>query len=263
MNKVLLGRMLDSIAPKVRFTPPTAHNFLSCLQSGLGPDPNTLSLSLPLYSRFYDEIRTPLLSDIRIDYPPSLVEQATRTLFPNYFNGSEIIIAGKLVDRKQDRLHVEVTASNSKKFVVLKTDVPVEPQKVGNDVTGSTRPKGDGEEDPNHLKRLWSYLTMKELLNSWLQSNDKQEKEQLRQKAQALAVNSRFLTPFTYMKLKKPALQTQKLEESYGMSAAMGPETVTQSLQGSNLPPGNSPPGMATCRNLTCPFCLVLRPRSP
>ncbi|KAM5341087.1 inter-alpha-trypsin inhibitor heavy chain H5 [Glossophaga mutica] len=187
---------------------------------------------------FYDEIRTPLLSDIRVDYPPSLVEQATRTLFPNYFNGSEIIIAGKLVDRKMDRLHVEVTASNSKKFVVLKTDVPLEPQKVENDVTGSTRPKGDGEEDPNHLERLWSYLTMKELLNSWLQSDDKREKEQLRQKAQVLAVNSRFLTPFTSMKLKKPALQTKKLEESYGMSAATGPETVTQSLQGSNLQPG-------------------------
>ncbi|XP_036921865.1 inter-alpha-trypsin inhibitor heavy chain H5 [Sturnira hondurensis] len=189
---------------------------------------------------FYDEIRTPLLSDIRIDYPPSLVQQATRTLFPNYFNGSEIIIAGKLVDRKMDRLHVEVTASNSKKFVVLKTDVPLEPPKVENDVTGSSRPKGDGEGDPSHLERLWSYLTMKELLNSWLQSDDKREKEQLRQKAQTLAVNSRFLTPFTSMKLKKPALQTEKLEESYGMSAAMGPETVTQSLQGANLQPGTA-----------------------
>uniref|UniRef100_U6CWY0 Inter-alpha-trypsin inhibitor heavy chain family, member 5 n=1 Tax=Neovison vison TaxID=452646 RepID=U6CWY0_NEOVI len=77
---------------------------------------------------FYDEIRTPLLSDIRVDYPPAMVEQATRTLFPNYFNGSEIVIAGKLADSKAGQLHVEVTASNSKKFVILKTDVPVEPQ---------------------------------------------------------------------------------------------------------------------------------------
>ncbi|XP_019593822.2 inter-alpha-trypsin inhibitor heavy chain H5 [Rhinolophus sinicus] len=186
---------------------------------------------------FYDEIRTPLLSDIRIDYPASLVEQATRTLFPNYFNGSEIIIAGKLVDRKMDRLHVEVTASNSKKFVVLKTDVPMEPQKAGNDVTGNARPKGDEEEDSNPLRRLWSYLTVKELLSAWLQSDNEQEKEQLRQKAQALAVNSHFLTPFTAIKLKKP-LQLKKLEDPYGMSAATGPETVMQSLQGSNLQPG-------------------------
>ncbi|KAF5928676.1 hypothetical protein HPG69_008464 [Diceros bicornis minor] len=186
---------------------------------------------------FYDEIRTPLLSDIRIDYPPSLVEQATRTLFPNYFNGSEIIIAGKLVDRKMDQLHVEVTASNSKKFVILKTDVPVGPQKVGSDATGSSRPKGDGKEDPNHLERLWSYLTTKELLSAWLQSDDEQEKERLRQKAQDLAVNCRFLTPFTSMKLKK-SLQMENLEDTLGMSAATGPETVMQSLRGTDLQPG-------------------------
>nr|KAF6500463.1 inter-alpha-trypsin inhibitor heavy chain 5 [Molossus molossus] len=189
---------------------------------------------------FYDEIRTPLLSDIRIDYPPSLVEQATRTLFPNYFNGSEIIIAGKLVDKKMDRLHVQVTASNSKKFVILKTDVPLGPQKAGNDVTGSARPKGDSEEDPNHLERLWSYLTVKELLSSWLQSDDEQEKERLRQKAQTLAVSSRFLTPFTSLKLKESSLQMSKLEDSHGVSAATGPGTVMQSLQGSSAQPGSA-----------------------
>ncbi|XP_046534683.1 inter-alpha-trypsin inhibitor heavy chain H5 [Equus quagga] len=187
---------------------------------------------------FYDEIRTPLLSDIRIDYPPSLVEHATRTLFPNYFNGSEIIIAGKLVDRKMDQLHVEVTASNSKKFVILKTDVPVGPHKVGNGVTGSSRPKGDGKEDPNHLERLWSHLTTKELLSSWLQSDDEREKEQLRQKALALAMNYSFLIPFTSLKLKKSAQPTEKLEDTHGMSAAIGPETVMQSLRGAPLQPG-------------------------
>ncbi|ELW64999.1 Inter-alpha-trypsin inhibitor heavy chain H5 [Tupaia chinensis] len=171
---------------------------------------------------FYDEIRTPLLSDIRIDYPPSLVEHVTKTLFPNYFNGSEIIIAGKLVDKQLDQLHVEVTASNSKKFVVLKTDVPVEPLKAGD----------DSEEDPNHIERLWSHLTMKELMSSWLQSDNEQEKEQLRQKAQALSVSYHFLTPFTSMKLRKPALHTDKPEDAYGMSAATGPATVMQSLRG-------------------------------
>lgn len=173
------------------------------------------------------------------------MEHATRTLFPNYFNGSEIIIAGKLVDRKMDQLHVEVTASNSKKFVILKTDVPVGPHKVGNGVTGSSRPKGDGKEDPNHLERLWSHLTTKELLSSWLQSDDEREKEQLRQKALALAMNYSFLIPFTSLKLKKSAQPTEKLEDTHGMSAAIGPETVMQSLRGAPLQPGNETPVMA------------------
>ena len=201
------------------------------------PDPLPL-----LLSRFYDEIRTPLLSDIRVDYPPDAVEQVTRTLFPNYFNGSEIIVAGKLADRAKDRLHVEVTASNSKKFVVLKKDVPVEPRWGGSGGPGGPGPQGGGQEEPNPLERLWSYLTLKELQSSWLQSDQEQERDRLRRKAQALAVAGRFLTPFTSMKLR-PAPQAHTPEATYGlagMSAATGPETVMQSLRGTQLQPGNS-----------------------
>ncbi|XP_023367094.1 inter-alpha-trypsin inhibitor heavy chain H5 [Otolemur garnettii] len=189
---------------------------------------------------FYDEIRTPLLSDIRVDYPPNAVAHATKTLFPNYFNGSEIVIAGKLVDRQLDRLHVEVTASNSKKFVVLKTDVPVGPQKVEGDLPGSPAPGGGREEDPNPLERLWSYLSVKDLLRSWLQSNDGPEKERLRQRAQALAVSRRFLTPFTSLKLRRLGPPLASLEEAQGVSAAAGPEPVLQSLRGASTVPGST-----------------------
>jgi hypothetical protein len=189
------------------------------------------------------------------------VEHATKTLFPNYFNGSEIVIAGKLVDKKLDKLHVEVTASNSKKFLILKRDVPMEPQKVENEVPGGPRPISDGEEDPNHIERLWSYLTVKELLSSWLQSNDKQEKEKLRQKAQALALSYRFLTPFTALKLKKPALHTDRLEEDHGMSAVTGPQTVMQSLRGADMQPGSAAPEAARREEHgpQCPFSLLVR----
>lgn len=165
-----------------------------------------------------------------------MVEQTTRTLFPNYFNGSEIVIAGKLADRKVGQLHVEVTASNSKKFVILKTDVPVEPQRAGHGETGSARPQA-GAEPRNHVERLWSYLTVKELLSSWRHSRDEQDRERLRQKAQALALAYRFLTPLTAMHLRS-AGQPEKLEEAQGVSAAVGPETVMQSLRGASPQPG-------------------------
>lgn len=171
------------------------------------------------------------------------MERVTRTLFPNYFNGSEIVIAGKLAHRTVERLHVEVTASNSKKFVVLKADVPVEPPEAGNDVAGSARPEGGGAGDPNHVQRLWSYLSTKELLSAWLHSSDERDKERLRQKAQALAVASRFLTPVTSMHLKRSGLQTDKPEDAQSMSAAAGPEPVMQSLRGASPQPGNPPGG--------------------
>ena len=173
------------------------------------------------------------------------MERVTRTLFPNYFNGSEIVIAGKLAHRTVERLHVEVTASNSKKFVVLKADVPVEPPEAGNDVAGSARPEGGGAGDPNHVQRLWSYLSTKELLSAWLHSSDERDKERLRQKAQALAVASRFLTPVTSMHLKRSGLQTDKPEDAQSMSAATGPEPVMQSLRGASPQPGNPPGGAA------------------
>ncbi|XP_060048117.1 inter-alpha-trypsin inhibitor heavy chain H5 [Erinaceus europaeus] len=183
---------------------------------------------------FYDEIRTPLLSDIRIDYPPGMVERVTQTLFPNYFNGSEIVIAGKLANRAMDQLPVEVTASNSNKFVVLKTDVPVESEKKG---FASSR--GNILGDPNPMERLWSYLTVKELQNAWLQSKEEGDRERLRQEVGALASKAHFLTPFTSMKLREVA--TPRTEPPEGTSAVSGPETVMQSLRGASLQPGPAP----------------------
>ncbi|XP_004398290.1 PREDICTED: inter-alpha-trypsin inhibitor heavy chain H5 [Odobenus rosmarus divergens] len=175
---------------------------------------------------FYDEIRTPLLSDIRVNYPPASVEHATRTVFRNYFNGSEIVTAGKLADSEAGQLHVEVTASNSKRFVLLKTDLPLEPHKAG---------RGGGPEGRNHVERLWSYLTLKELLSSWRHSGDEQEKQRLGQRARALAVARGFLTPLTALHLR---LQTHQLEDARGAAAALGPEPVVQSLRGAGGRPG-------------------------
>lgn len=180
------------------------------------------------------------------------MQHATRTFFPNYFNGSEIVVAGRLADGPLDQLRVEVTASNGKKFVVLKAHVPVERQTAGRGGPGGAGPGPEdaGEAGPNPLQRLWSYLTVKELLSSWLRSGGGREKERLRQKAQALAVNSHFLTPFTAMKLKQ-ARGPEQGAGAFGVSAATGPGTAVQSL-----PPGTGRGPGRPCR-------LLSGPRSP
>ncbi|XP_041934636.1 inter-alpha-trypsin inhibitor heavy chain H5 isoform X2 [Alosa sapidissima] len=78
-----------------------------------------------LLKGFYDEIGTPLLSDIHVEYSEDQVEYVTQHLFTNYFNGSEIVIAGKLTNRSADTLHVQVTASNSDRSIVMEKDVPL------------------------------------------------------------------------------------------------------------------------------------------
>lgn len=164
---------------------------------------------------FYNEIRTPLLSDIRIDYSPGAVKQATRTQFPNFFNGSELVVAGRLVEHWPGPLHVEVTANNSK-FVVLKTDVPVG--------------FGEGDRgDPNPLQRLWGYLWTRELLAAWRHSRAESERERLRQEAQALALNFHFLSPVTALRLKPVRAP---VEPGPRPLAVEGPETM---VRGSSL----------------------------
>ncbi|NXE69640.1 ITIH5 inhibitor, partial [Calcarius ornatus] len=185
---------------------------------------------------FYDEIGTPLLSDIRVDYPEDDVEQVTQNFFPNYFNGSEIIIAGKLINRTSDKLHVEVTASNSKKYILLKTDVAIDlPSR--NDIRGVPGLE-DGKGDNNYIERAWSYLTIKELLNSRLKSDDIQEKDKLMEKAKSMALAYNFVTPFTVLKMKEAGLHSETPQEEFISPSTDGIGEKVQSLQGHKAPPG-------------------------
>ncbi|OXB64337.1 hypothetical protein ASZ78_004970 [Callipepla squamata] len=191
-------------------------------------------------SIFYDEIKTPLLSDIRIDYPEDNVEQVTQNFFPNYFNGSEIIIAGKLINRTSESLHVEVTASNSKKYILLKTDVAIDLPST-NDIRAVPGLE-DGKGDQNYIERAWSYLTIKELLNSRLKSNDNQEKEYLTEKAKSMALAYNFVTPFTYLKMREAGLHSEPPHEELISPSTDGIGEKLQSLQGHKAPPADGDP---------------------
>ncbi|XP_060101956.1 inter-alpha-trypsin inhibitor heavy chain H5 [Heteronotia binoei] len=184
---------------------------------------------------FYNEIRTPLLSDIRVDYPVDSVEHVTQNLFSNYFNGSEIVIAGKLLNHTANSLHVEVTASNSKKYILLKTDVLVD--LPGQNYIGNM-PNGieDPTESRNYVERAWSYLTIKELLTSWLKSDDSEERENLRERAEKLALTYNFVTPFTTLKVKELGVQTEVPTGVYIDPSTGGLGETMQGLKGPEAP---------------------------
>ncbi|XP_008108460.2 inter-alpha-trypsin inhibitor heavy chain H5 isoform X1 [Anolis carolinensis] len=183
---------------------------------------------------FYYEIDTPLLSDIRVDYPTDNVAQVTQNLFPNYFNGSEIVIAGKLFNKTANRLHVEVTASNSDKYVLLKTDIAIDLS--GKNHIGGASNVGGSTNGQNYVERTWSYLTIKELLASWLKSDSNEEKESLREKAKELALMYHFVTPFTTLKMKELALQAELPKEVYVGPLMESVGEIVQGLQGHRAP---------------------------
>ncbi|GCC25549.1 hypothetical protein chiPu_0003960 [Chiloscyllium punctatum] len=59
---------------------------------------------------FYDEVANPLLLDIELQYPENAISDLTQANFRQYYNGSEIVVAGKISDNHLDFLTAEVIA---------------------------------------------------------------------------------------------------------------------------------------------------------
>uniref|UniRef100_A0A8C7XYR4 Inter-alpha-trypsin inhibitor heavy chain family member 6 n=1 Tax=Oryzias sinensis TaxID=183150 RepID=A0A8C7XYR4_9TELE len=77
---------------------------------------------------FYDEVASPLLSDIQLSYLDDQAFDVTRSLFPNYFQGSELVVAGRVRPGVQD-LKVSMSATDLKEEVKLENDVDVSHEK--------------------------------------------------------------------------------------------------------------------------------------
>lgn len=59
---------------------------------------------------FYDEVSNVLLSDVNFHYPDNMVNSLTGSNFKQLFNGSEIVVAGRLNDLEMNDLPIEVSA---------------------------------------------------------------------------------------------------------------------------------------------------------
>lgn len=66
-------------------------------------------LSLSLLQDFYQEVATPILMKIEMHYPENAVEGLTKNNFKLFFEGSEIIVSGK-ISNELDLLPVEIKA---------------------------------------------------------------------------------------------------------------------------------------------------------
>ncbi|XP_018603038.1 uncharacterized protein LOC108931622 isoform X2 [Scleropages formosus] len=174
---------------------------------------------------FYDEIGTPLLSDIRFAYSEDAVEYVTEHLFSHYFNGSEIVIAGKLTNQSAESLHVQVTASNSNRSVLLESDVMLrerEQETKQHMEAAGLGPLGDG-----YTERVFGFLSVKDSLKSVLRSQSSREREESTQQATNLSLSFNFFTPVTTMAVETPIVQVH--EETSDRTTVPSAETPTQS----------------------------------
>ncbi|XP_078409096.1 inter-alpha-trypsin inhibitor heavy chain H5 [Cetorhinus maximus] len=182
---------------------------------------------------FYDEIGTPLLSDIRVDYSEDSVEYVTQNFFTNYFNGSELVIAGKLRNSTVDNLHVQVTASTSDKHLMLEADVII------NDTRKSSNNTKGRSNDAKFIQRAWGYLTIKELLRSRLKNGSSREKEILSDKARNLSLEYHFVTPLTSLNVMSSDEQSSGSTENV-MNESEVKDERAQNLQRITKPDSTS-----------------------
>ncbi|XP_069824043.1 inter-alpha-trypsin inhibitor heavy chain H3-like [Dendropsophus ebraccatus] len=153
---------------------------------------------------FYTEIANPTLTDIEVQYPENAVADLTNNNFRHYFEGGEIVVAGRVMDNDVNSFIVDVKADGAATSLKYTEEVQLEER---DDM--SIQQKyifGDFTE------RLWAYLTIQQLLEKRLHA-DLSEKVNLTMQALDLSLKFKFVTPLTSMVVIKPEENGKGKEE--------------------------------------------------
>ncbi|XP_014023086.1 inter-alpha-trypsin inhibitor heavy chain H3 isoform X2 [Salmo salar] len=143
---------------------------------------------------FYEEVATPLLTDVQMVYVGGA--NLTQTNFSQYYNGSEIVVSGQITDNNIETFTAEVIAISRSNRVMYSETIPM-------DKPIEARPD-------SHIQRLWAYLTVKQLLDKEVQSSGK-AKEKVKKEALDLCLKYGFVTPLTSMVVTKPQGETSQV----------------------------------------------------
>ncbi|NWH77290.1 ITIH4 inhibitor, partial [Piaya cayana] len=148
---------------------------------------------------FYEEVATPILMKIEMQYPENAVEGLTTNNFKVFFEGSEIIVSGK-IKNDLDVLPVEIKAQSHASDLTLKEEAHVkEKEQVF---------KNQSYIFGNYIERLWAYLTIQQLLEKSISAQE-EERKALEAQALEMSLQHSFVTPLTSMVVTKPAGEQQ------------------------------------------------------
>ncbi|XP_041638861.1 inter-alpha-trypsin inhibitor heavy chain H3-like isoform X2 [Cheilinus undulatus] len=136
---------------------------------------------------FYEEVATPLLTDVTMIYEGGV--NLTQTNFSQYYNGSEIVVAGQITDNNIETFTPQVIAiSRNTRMMFTETNPSVE---------------STGTVSDSNIQRVWAYLTVKQLLEKELRLSGP-ERENAKKEALELSLKYSFVTPLTSMVVTKP-----------------------------------------------------------
>ncbi|NWX45574.1 ITIH3 inhibitor, partial [Steatornis caripensis] len=144
---------------------------------------------------FYEEVSNPMLTDVELNYPENEILDLTKNSFKHFYDGSEIVVAGRFIDNNQNSLTVDVRGEGANDALSYTTQQDAEQT-------------AKAFQDPeyifgDYIERLWAYLTIEQLLEKRTAATG-EEKENLTAKALDLSLKYKFVTPLTSMVVTKP-----------------------------------------------------------
>ncbi|XP_077579050.1 inter-alpha-trypsin inhibitor heavy chain H6 [Stigmatopora nigra] len=154
---------------------------------------------------FYDEVASPLLADVQLRYLDGRALDVTRALFPNYFRGSELVIAGRLREAELGDFRVSLSATDWQKRFKLEGRVQIQQ---------SVDCPWPSEGMFGFVRRLWAFSTIKELLQAKLGTADPEIQKVLETKATKLSLEYNFVTPVTSLVVVKPDVEAVPTPET-------------------------------------------------
>ncbi|NXP20359.1 ITIH3 inhibitor, partial [Scytalopus superciliaris] len=144
---------------------------------------------------FYDEVSNPMLTDVELNYPENEILDLTTNSFKHFYDGSEIVVAGRFVDSNQNHLTVGVRGEGANDALSYTTQEDAE--QMAQAFQEQEYIFGD------YIERLWAYLTIEQLLEKRIAATG-EEKENLTAEALDLSLKYKFVTPLTSMVVTKP-----------------------------------------------------------
>uniref|UniRef100_A0A1B6MHH4 VWFA domain-containing protein n=1 Tax=Graphocephala atropunctata TaxID=36148 RepID=A0A1B6MHH4_9HEMI len=137
--------------------------------------------------KFYRSVASPLLTNISISYFPTKVKNMTRSKFPLYLKGSEIVVAGKV---KRDAVADLQTIG----------ELSVTSTKGIHNYSLSDKKKFDG----NSVTKLFEYLWITQMLNELESLLEFQDRQKIKESLLKMAIECTFFTTYTPLVVEKP-----------------------------------------------------------
>nr|KAF6474529.1 inter-alpha-trypsin inhibitor heavy chain 3 [Rousettus aegyptiacus] len=144
---------------------------------------------------FYEEVANPLLTSVEVAYPENAILDLTKNTYQHFYDGSEIVVAGRLADKDMNNFKADVKGHGAINDLTFTEEVDMMEME-----------KALQEQDyifGNYIERLWAYLTIEQLLEKRKNALG-DEKENLTAQALDLSLKYHFVTPLTSMVVTKP-----------------------------------------------------------